>query len=115
MKTGGRIEAMEFEKIERLEPAIAVLSVATTTLLRLRDAARLPDADQRLATEVVDADYVDVLVNHYVNRLRPAPTILQFYMQVARLGGPQNRKADGLPGWLTLWRGWTKLQAMVDG
>ncbi|MSU80383.1 MAG: hypothetical protein EXS16_20135, partial [Gemmataceae bacterium] len=30
-------------------------------------------------------------------------------------GGHQNRKCDGFPGWITLWRGWQKLQAMVDG
>jgi hypothetical protein len=35
-------------------------------------------------------------------------------MPVARLGGHQNSKIDGRPGWLTLWRGWMKLQAMVD-
>jgi len=115
MKTGCRIESMQFDRVERLEPAIGVLSVVTTTLLRLRDAARAPDADKRLATEVLDADYVDVLVNHYGNRLGPAPTIRQFYMHVARLGGHQNRKSDGFPGWLTLWRGWTRLQAMIDG
>lgn len=115
MKTGCRIESMHFGKVERLEPAIAVLSAVTTTLLRLRDAARAPDAATRLATEVLDADYVDVLVRHYGRRLDAAPTVLQFYMHVARLGGHQNRKCDGFPGWLTLWRGWTRLQAMVDG
>jgi len=115
MKTGCRIEAMQFEKIERLEPAIAVLSVVATTLLQLRDAARAPDADRRLATEVVDETYVEVLAHHYGKRLGSAPTVLQFYLHVARLGGHQNRKVDGLPGWLTLWRGWMKLQAMVDG
>ena len=115
MKTGCRIESMQFDTINRLEPAIAVLSVVTTTLLQLRDAARAPDADQRLATEVIGADYVAVLVNHYGNRMGPQPTILQFYLHVARLGGHQNRKGDGFPGWLTLWRGWERLQAMVDG
>ena len=115
MKTGCRIESMQFELIERLEPAIAVLSVVTTTLLQLRDAARAPDADRRLATEVIGADYVEVLANHYGNRLGPQPTILKFYMHVARLGGHQNRKSDGLPGWITLWRGWIRLQSMVDG
>jgi hypothetical protein len=115
MKTGCRIESMQFDLRERLEPAIAVLSVVSTTLLQLRDAARAPDADKRLATEVIGADYVDVLVHHYGNRLGAAPTILQFYMHVARLGGHQNRKVDGLPGWITLWRGWTRLQSMVDG
>jgi len=115
MKTGCGIESMQFDKIERLEPAIAVLSVVATTLLGLRDAARAADGDQRLAREVLDADYIAVLVNHYGNRLGPVPTIRQFYMHVARLGGHQNRKVDGFPGWITLWRGWTRLQAMVDG
>ncbi len=115
MKTGCWIESMQFDLIERLEPAIALVSVVTTTLLRLRDAARAPDADKRLATEIMDAEYVEVLANHYGNRLGRQPTILKFLMHVARLGGHQNRKADGFPGWITLWRGWTKLQAMVDG
>jgi hypothetical protein len=115
MKTGCSIESMQFDLIERLEPAIAVLSVVTTTLLQLRDAARAPDADRRLAIEVIGADYVEVLAAHYGKRLGQAPTIRRFYMHVARLGGHQNRKVDGFPGWLTLWRGWTRLQAMLDG
>ena len=115
MKTGCRIESMQFDTIERLEPAIAVLSVVTTTLLQLRDAARQPDAATRPATDVIGSDYVAVLASHYGRRLGPNPSILQFYMHVARLGGHQNRKCDGLPGWITLWRGWTRLQTMIDG
>jgi hypothetical protein len=115
MKTGCSIESLQFEKIERLEPAIAVISAVATTLLRLRDAARAPDAETRPATEVVDPVYVEVLAAHYGKRLGPRPVVKAFYMHVARLGGHQNRKADGFPGWITLWRGWMKLQAMVDG
>ena len=65
--------------------------------------------------EVVDPEYVEVLAEHYGKRVGPIPSVLTFYMQVARLGGHQNRKGDGFPGWLTLWRGWMKLQSMVDG
>jgi Transposase DNA-binding len=115
MKTGCAIESMQFEKVARLEPAIAVISALTTTLLRLRDAARAPDADTRPATEVIDAEYVGVLGDYYGNRLGPTPSVRKFYLHVARLGGHQNRKCDGLPGWITLWRGWMKLQSMVDG
>jgi hypothetical protein len=115
MKTGCRIEGMQFTTIDRLEPAIAVLSVLATTLLRLRDAARSPDAEVRPATAVVEAEYVEVLAEHYGARLGQHPTVRQFFLHVARLGGHQNRKADGLPGWITLWRGWMKLQALVDG
>jgi hypothetical protein len=115
MKTGCGIELLQFERIERLEPAIALLSAVATTLLRLRDAARAPDAERRLATEVVDGEYVEVLANHYGSRLGLAPTIRTFYLHVARLGGHQNRKGDGFPGWITLWRGWMKLESMVQG
>jgi hypothetical protein len=115
MKTGCSIETLQFEKIRRLEPAIAVLSVVTTTLLNLRDVARGEDGDKRSAQEVVDPQYVEVLKAHYGKRLSAVPTVREFYMHVARLGGHQNRKCDGYPGWLTLWRGWMKLQAMLDG
>lgn len=114
-KTGCGIETMQFDTIQRLEPAIGVLSILATTLLKMRDAARRPDAEFRPATEVVDETYVRVLSLHYPKRLSAKPSIRQFYMHVARLGGHQNRKVDGFPGWLTLWRGWMKLEAMVMG
>ena len=62
-----------------------------------------------------DAEYVEVLSNHYGKKLESKPSVKQFYMHVARLGGHQNRKCDGFPGWITLWRGWMKLQSMLDG
>lgn len=114
MKTGCGIESLQFTKIDRLEPAIAVLSALATTLLELRDAARQPDADVRPATEVVSTEYVEVLAGYYGARLGSQPSILKFYLHVARLGGHQNRK-DELPGWITLWRGWMKLESMLVG
>jgi hypothetical protein len=36
-------------------------------------------------------------------------------LAVGRLGGHMNRKADGMPGWITLWRGMTKLRLLVQG
>jgi hypothetical protein len=115
MKTGCGIETLQFDTPEAAEPAIALLSAVATTLLRLRDAARAPDADRRLAREVVDGVYVEALASCYPGRLKSNATVLTFYMHVARLGGHQNRKGDGLPGWLTLWRGWTKLESVVTG
>lgn len=115
MKTGCGIETMQFDTIERLEPAIAVLSVVATTLLTLRDAARAPDAETRRATDMVAPVYVEVLAAYYGKRLGTRPSVKAFYLHVARLGGHQNRKCDGFPGWITLWRGWMKLQSMVDG
>ena len=115
MKTGCGIETLQFDHREAAEPAIALLSAVATTLLRLRDAARAPDADRRRATELVDRVYVEALASCYPGRLKSDATVLTFYMHVARLGGHQNRKGDGFPGWLTLWRGWTKLESIVTG
>jgi len=39
-KTGCRIEDMQFTTTDRLEPAIALLSVVALTLLNLREASR---------------------------------------------------------------------------
>jgi hypothetical protein len=115
MKTGCGIELLQFTTIDGLEPVIGVLSVLTTTLLNLRDAARAPDADTRPASDVVNQEYIDVLVRHYSTRLSGFVSVKAFYMHVARLGGHQNRKCDGFPGWLTLWRGWMKLESMALG
>jgi hypothetical protein len=115
MKTGCGIETLQFDTIDRLEPTIGVISILATKLMKMRDAARQPDADVRPATEVVDEIYVEVLTHHYGKRIGKAPSVKQFYMHVARLGGHQNRKGDGFPGWITLWRGWIKLESAVVG
>jgi hypothetical protein len=115
MKTGCNIEQMEFRSQERLQPAIALVSVLAILLLTLRDTSRRPDADQRSARDFLPAVYVTVLS---VWRFRTPDrdlTVREFYFALARLGGHQNRKHDHPPGWLVLWRGWTQLQAMVEG
>ena len=40
-------------------------------------------------------------------------TVGQFYREVAKLGGFLARKSDGDPGWITIWRGWEKLNMYV--
>jgi hypothetical protein len=114
-KTGCRIEDLQFTSVDRLEPAIALLSVVAITLLNLRDASRRPDAKSRLATSIMALDYVRVLSVWRYRRAKDDMTIHDFFYALARLGGHQNRKSDHPPGWLVLWRGWTKLQAMLDG
>ncbi len=116
LKTGCMIEDMQFETSQALQPMIAMLSVVAVMLLNLREAARRPDADERAATEVVDTTYEEVLRGwRYKNPPTERFTIKGFYMALARLGGHMNRKSDGFPGWLTLWRGWMKLHSMVEG
>lgn len=114
MKTGCQIEALQFHTQEALQPMIALLSVVAVLLLNLREAARRPDAATRPATEVVAPIYEDVIRTWRYHKPHEPLSVLDFYRAVARLGGHMNRKRDGFPGWLTLWRGWQKLQIMVE-
>jgi Transposase DNA-binding len=113
-KTGCNIEDMQFTRSERLQPAIALLSVIALSLLQLRDASRRPDAKQRPATEFIDPAYVETLCLWRHADARRDWSLHDFYYALARLGGHQNRKNDHPPGWLILWRGWTKLQIMTQ-
>ena len=115
MKTGCGIESMQFEHAERLEPMIGLLSVVAAVLLQLREAARGKEADRTPATDLLPPLFVKVLSGwRYKDPDRPM-SVYEFCMALARLGGHLNRKSDGFPGWLTLWRGWEDLRLMVMG
>jgi hypothetical protein len=114
-KTGCRVEDLQFRTEAALQPMIALLSVVAVMLLNLRQAARRPDAKERKASQVVEPIYEEVLRHWRYKNDRDEMSIYEFYMAVARLGGHMNRKSDGFPGWLTLWRGWQKLESMVTG
>ena len=115
LKTGCQIEELQFTYAQRLQPAIALLSAVALTLLDLRDASRRPDAHTRRATTLVAREYVEVLSGWRHGKIRRDLTIHEFFFALARLGGHQNRRRDHRPGWLVLWRGWMKLQCMLDG
>jgi hypothetical protein len=113
-KTGCQIEDLQFHTQEALQPMIGLLSVVAVLLLNLREASRRPDAATRPATDVVEPIYEEVIRTWRYKKPHEPLSVLEFYMAVARLGGHMNRKRDGFPGWLTLWRGWQKLQIMVE-
>ena len=114
-KTGCQIESPQFTSEARLQPAIALLSIVTLTLLSMRDASRRQDAKLRPARDLIDADYVAVLSAWRHRQIRADWSIHDFYYALARLGGHQNRRGDHPPGWQTIWNGWADLQAMVTG
>jgi hypothetical protein len=115
MKTGCGVENPQFQYVDRLEPVIILLSVVALSLLNLRELARRPDAKDRPARQVISEEYIEIVSLWRHKEARPDWTIHDFCMGLARLGGHLNRKYDGLPGWLTLWRGWRQMIPMVQG
>jgi hypothetical protein len=125
-KTGCNIEKLQLGKLNhdergrgplknRLEPAIALLSVVAVQLLILRQQSRDEALAAQAATEVFSAEEEQVLRGWRYGARQEPLSVAEFCLALARLGGHLNRKGDGPPGWLTLWRGWQKLQLMVQG
>jgi hypothetical protein len=125
-KSGLGIQLPRFTKAARMKPVIALLSVVTAVLLGVRDAGRQPEAELTAAAALVPQTYLKVLAAYSARkaaergpRARPPVTadmsVRQFVIEVAKLGGFLARNSDGPPGWQTLWRGWEKLQLMVEG
>lgn len=112
-KTGLHIEGLRFTTRGALEPMIALLSVLAVELVNLREAARDPQQSGEDAGRYVDPLWVRVLSQWRYGEER-ALTVKEFTLALARLGGHLNRKCDGLPGWMTIWRGLNMLHAMIE-
>lgn len=114
MKTGCGVEDMQFTTVDRLKPAIALMSTLAITLLNLRDMSRMAKAEATPAASLLDEVYVIVLSLWRFKEVKEL-TVNEFFYALARLGGHQNRSSDQQPGWIVIWRGWAKLQNMIQG
>jgi len=105
LKSGCRIEKLQLETLQRLEPALAFYLIIAWRVLYLTVLGRVcPDlpCDVVFATEEWQAVYV-------LSRRQPPPSqpppLNEMIRMVAVLGGFLNRKGDGFPGSQTLWIG----------
>jgi hypothetical protein len=116
LKCGCAVEELRMHTAERIAKTIAIYAPVAARLVELRDRARAtPEAP---CTDVMAETEWRVLwtVTHKTPPPpgAPAPTIRQAVLWIGRLGGHLGRKADGMPGLKTLWRGLRDLQMLVD-
>lgn len=111
LKTGCKIEEAQLQTADRLLALFGILGVIATQLLVLRDISRL--YSHEMANGHIPSLELQIIINFY--RLSYSITIKEFWRKVAMLGGFLGRKADGDPGWQTLWTGWLRLQDMCQG
>ena len=111
LKSGCRIEELQLEKLERLEPALALYMIIAWRVLFLtmlgRECPEMP-CDVVFDTAEWQAVY---LVTQRQPPPETPPSLDQMVRMVAGLGGFLNRKCDGFPGPQTLWIG---LQRAAD-
>mgnify|MGYP003393764337 CR=1 FL=1 len=111
LKSGCKIEEAQLKTADRLMALFGMLGVIATKLLQLRDISRKRPEDP--AKEHVDSALVNLVRKFY--KLSSPLTVKEFWRRVAMLGGFLGRKADGNPGWQTIWYGWLRLQDMLRG
>ncbi len=112
IKTGCATESRQLKAASRLEAFVGLTSVIAIRLLQLKSIARTnPEVP---AQRVVPRVWLQMLklARRGLNRVHDL-TVGQFYREVAKLGGFLGRKSDGEPGWITIWRGWEKLNTYV--
>jgi hypothetical protein len=111
LKTGMKAEKLQMERGNRLFAAIAVMSVVALRLLDLRELGRAcPDAPASCTgLESLELEVLSLAVE------RQLTTVTDVLLAIARLGGHMNRRSDGMPGWITLWRGMKVLRLLVRG
>jgi len=137
-KTGCRLEDSQLQEVDALRRLAAAIGVTSVRILWLRDlaaaapgpmiAAERPDDGERTggpkAHEAEDPAALRAVVPspwvRVVAKLAGVsdPSLLtphQFWRCIAQRGGWLGRKHDGPPGWQTVWRGWNKVAAIVEG
>jgi hypothetical protein len=112
LKTGCATESRQLKAATRLEAFVGLTSVVAIRLLQLKSLARTnPEVP---AQRVVPRVWLQMLKLARKNLTCVHDlTVGQFYREVAKLGGFLGRKSDGDPGWITIWRGWEKLNTYV--
>lgn len=113
LKTGCNIEGYALRTADRLEALIGLISVIGVRLLRLKLIGR--NQSNANANEHIPKQWLKCL-----QRCRPSLdvnslTVYDFFRELAKLGGFLARRADGEPGWQTVWRGYQKLTLIMKG
>ena len=112
LKSGCRVESRQIKTAGSLEAFVGLTSVVAVRLLQLKSLARTnPDVP---AQRVVPRVWLKMLklARKGLDRVHNL-TVGQFYREIAKLGGFLARRSDGDPGWITIWRGWEKLNTYV--
>lgn len=111
LKSGCKIEDRQFETSERIKPCIALYMIVAWRVLFVTMIGReCPDLSCTVLFEDDEWKSVYVIAKKEAPPETP-PSLGDFTIMVASLGGYLNRKCDGPPGPKTMWVG---LQRMVD-
>lgn len=115
-KTGGTdVEGCRLQNAENIERLAVILAFIAVRILQLRELKEI--GPERPVTDILTSSEWKILWMRMKKRKPPTklPTIEWAYRAIATLGGWSDTKRTGRAGWVALWRGWTKLEDLVEG
>ena len=107
------METHALRTADRLEALIGLISVIGTRLFQLKLVGR--SQKEAKARTHVPSTWLKVLKLVRPKVKLTGMTVYEFFREIAKMGGFLGRKGDGEPGWQTVWRGYQKLQTLLDG
>ena len=112
LKTGCLLEDRCLQTVEAMGNLLGILTPTAMRLLWLRQTAQI--APETPASLVVSQDVIQVVL-HLDKRPKATLTARDLWRTIARFGGYLDRKSDPPPGWQTLWKGWIRVQTVLEG
>ena len=115
LKSGCRVEKLKYEHVDSYLTAVSMLIVVAWRIEYLKSAAR-EDPDASCEKYFSMSEWVPVYLVQQKAKKIPStpPTISEFMLIVAKLGGYINRKGQGPPGSMTMWRGMRRMDTLVE-
>lgn len=119
-KTGCSIEERQFSSRKTLTTIIAFLALPAIVLLRSRYVAKLKP-NESINEIIKDEETRNIVTKLAIKYLKPIDytickenTVLWWILLLGRMGGHQGYKQKGLPGWQTIWKGYSFLQQVIE-
>lgn len=114
LKTGCKVESLGLKQMNALENAIAMYSVIAWRILYMAHLVRHEPSTGCSAVFEKHEWLSTMKIVHGVDRDYREPSLSDFMIEVAKLGGYLNRKHDPPPGPQVLWTGLQKVDAYAQ-
>jgi hypothetical protein len=116
LKRGGcHFEDSQLRSVDALHRLVGLCSQVAWRLLWLTYQARqTPDEDCTVALSTMEWHALMAFTTKSPTPPQQPPTLREAVRAIAKLGGFIGRKSDGEPGVQVLWRGWIRLQDIVE-
>lgn len=116
VKSGGcHFEDSQLRSVDGLYRLLGICSQVAWRLLWLTYQARqTPDMDCTVALSTIEWQALMAFTTKSPTPPEQPPSLREAVRAIAKLGGFIGRKADGEPGVKVLWRGWIRLQDIVE-